>query len=88
MATGPSTGTPPEFTENGVARMSDGNVSLTAVGEAGSTYTLWTTTNLTLAPVSTTWTPLTSGTVTVSPFTINDYEATNFPARFYMFSAP
>lgn len=88
VATGPSTGTPPEFTENGVARMSDGNVSLTAVGEAGSTYTLWTTTNLTLAPVSTTWTPLTSGTVTVSPFTINDYEATNFPARFYMFSAP
>jgi len=66
----------------------DGNISLTATGAIGSTYKLWASTNVALTPITTTWTLLNSGTVTASPFTINDLTATNFTRRFYIFSAP
>jgi hypothetical protein len=78
----------PSFTSGGAARLPDGNIKLTANGVIGSTYKLWATTNLTLSPISSTWTLISSGTVTTSPFTINDLSATNYPRRFYIFSAP
>jgi autotransporter-associated beta strand protein len=78
----------PSFTSGGAARLPDGNIALTANGAVGSTYKLWATTNLALSPISSTWTLLSSGTVTTSPFTINDLTATNFTRRFYIFSAP
>jgi autotransporter-associated beta strand protein len=80
--------TVPNFATGGVVRLPDRNISLTAVGSVGSTYKLWASTNIALTPISTTWTLLSSGTVTVSPFTINDLTATNFPRRFYIFSTP
>jgi len=79
---------PPTFASGGTTRLPDGNIALTATGSIGAAYRLWATTNLTLSPISSTWTLLQSGTVTTSPFTINDLTATNFAQRFYIFSAP
>ncbi|HEX5220095.1 MAG TPA: autotransporter-associated beta strand repeat-containing protein [Verrucomicrobiae bacterium] len=82
------TGEAPTFDPASVATLPDGNKSVTATGTIGSTYKLYATTNVMLTPIPTTWTLLSSGTVTTSPFTINDLTATNFPRRFYIFSAP
>lgn len=79
---------PPSFPPNSVTVLPSGNISLTATGALGTSYRLWATTNVTLAPITNTWTLLNSGTISVSPFTINDLNATNFPQRFYLFSTP
>jgi fibronectin-binding autotransporter adhesin len=78
----------PNFNPGSVASLPDGNKSVTGTGTIGSTYKLWASTNVALTPITTTWTLLSSGTVTTSPFTINDLTATNFTQRFYIFSAP
>ena len=79
---------PPNFSPGGAARLPDGNISLTATGGLGAVYKLWASPDVALTPVATTWTLLSSGTVTTSPFTITDLNATNYPQRFYLFSAP
>ncbi len=79
---------PPSFTASGIVTLPTGNISLTATGAIGAPYQLWATTNLALTPVETTWTLISSGTVTTSPFTIEDLSATNYPQRFYLFSTP
>jgi hypothetical protein len=79
---------PPVLAPGAVKRLPDGNVSITASGNIGSTYKLWASTNVTLTPIASTWTLLQSGSVTASPFTISDLTATNFAHRFYIFSAP
>ncbi|MGN6556031.1 MAG: beta strand repeat-containing protein, partial [Verrucomicrobiota bacterium] len=79
---------PPSFAPGGISRQLDGSISLTATGAVGTAYSLWATTNLALTPVSSTWTLLTNGTITTSPFIINDAGATNKPQRFYLFSTP
>jgi fibronectin-binding autotransporter adhesin len=79
---------PPNFAAGGIATLPSGNISLTATGAMGATYKLWATTNVALTPVETTWTLLSSGTVTTSPFTLEDLAATNYVQRFYLFSAP
>jgi fibronectin-binding autotransporter adhesin len=79
---------PPNFAAGGIATLPTGNISLTATGAIGATYKLWATTNVALTPVETTWTLLSSGTVTTSPFTLEDLAATNYVQRFYLFSAP
>ncbi len=81
-------GQPPNFGTGGLSILPGGIVSLTATGGIGSTYKLWASTNVAFAPVSSTWTLLQSGTVTTSPFTLQDSGATNLPRRFYIFSAP
>jgi hypothetical protein len=78
----------PTFAPGGIVRLPDRNMSLTANGSVGSTYKLWASTNIALTPITTTWTLLNSGTVTATPFTINDLTATNFTRRFYIFSSP
>ena len=78
---------PPGFTPGALSLLPGGNVSLTATGAIGATYKIWATTNIALRPI-TSWTLLQSGTVTISPFTVQDLGATNFPKRFYIFSAP
>jgi autotransporter-associated beta strand protein len=78
----------PNFSASGVVKMPDGNFSLTATGSVGSPYQLWASTDVALSPILSTWTLLTNGTVPVSPFTIIDTTATNFPQRFYLFSTP
>jgi fibronectin-binding autotransporter adhesin len=77
---------PPNFTV--ITPLPSGNISLTATGAIGATFTLWASTNVALTPITNTWTLLSSGTITVSPFTITDLNATNFVQRFYLFSTP
>lgn len=79
---------PPSFPPGSISRQSNGSVSLTATGAVGTAYSLWATTNLALTPVSSTWTLVTNGTITASPFTIQDTGATNYQERFYLFSTP
>jgi hypothetical protein len=79
---------PPNFLSGGVTIMPDVHISLTAAGVAGTPYRLWASTNIALTPVTNTWTLLESGTISTSPFTLYDLNATNFPQRFYLFSSP
>lgn len=78
----------PNFPPGAISTLPTGNISLTATGAIGSTYKIWASTNVALTPIATTWTLLGSGTVTTSPFVIQDLGATNYPQRFYRFSAP
>jgi len=82
------TSSPPSFPPGSIARLSDGNISLTATGALGTPYRLWGSTNVALKPVTTTWSLLNSGTISVSPFTNFDLAATNYPQRFYLFTSP
>lgn len=77
----------PRFSTNGI-RVSGETVSLTATGAAGTSYSLWATTNLVLMPDTNTWTELTNSTVAVSPFTITDQGAITNAQRFYLFRSP
>ena len=79
---------PPGFPPGAISLLPGGSISLTATGVVGSAYRLWSSTNVTLTPVTNTWTLLSNGTITLSPFTIIDNTATNFGQRFYQFSAP
>jgi hypothetical protein len=67
-----------------ITRQTDGTVSLQAVGSNGVPYRLWSTTNLASGP----WTTLSSGTVTNSPFVIEDGAAVSNSMRYYRFSMP
>ena len=64
----------------------DGNISITATGEVGVAWSLRATNDV-AAPVAN-WPTIQSGTITVSPFTVNDLTATNYSKRFYLFSTP
>jgi hypothetical protein len=68
------------------ARRGDGNFRIPLSGPAGYAYTLRTTTNL-AKPLSQ-WDVLQTGTISSSPFTVNDLAATNFLIRFYRLSLP
>ena len=83
-----SSTTPPNFPPGGVSVLPSGNISLVSTGAIGGTYHLWATTNLALTPVTNTWTLINSGTITTSPFTNIDLNATNYHQRFYIFSNP
>ncbi len=80
--------TPPGFQPGSISRLANGNISLVATGAVSTPYRLWATTNLALQPVASTWTLINSGTITASPFTNVDQNATNFARRFYIFTSP
>ena len=81
--------TPSSFPAGAVSILPDGNLSLVATGAVGAQYRLWATTNLALAPVTNTWLPLATNTISASGATTNfDLKATNYPHRFYLFSTP
>ena len=80
--------TPPNFPPGGIRLLPGGGISLTVTGALGTPYRLWSSTDVALAPVTNTWTLLSNGTITVTPFTISDLDATNFPQRFYRFTTP
>ena len=67
-------------------KLLDGNFALTISGPVGAAYSLWASADV-AAPVGS-WTLLSNGTITVSPFTINDLDATNYTQRFYLLSIP
>ena len=68
----------------GIMRQANGVMSLTATGSPGVPYRLWSSPNLATG----TWTVVESGTLTTSPFVIQDPGAAGKPARFYRFSTP
>jgi hypothetical protein len=72
----------PNFT--GITSLGGGAISLQAVGSNGVPYRLWTSTNL----AGGAWTILSSGTVTNSPFTMQDIGAATNVTRFYRFTMP
>lgn len=72
---------PPTFSSNGIS-VTNGMISLTASGGIGTSYSLWTTTNL----IPNVWTLLDSGNISTTPFTI--LEAAAEPSQFYRFTAP
>ena len=57
-------------------------------GSAGFTYRVWASTNLGLAPVTSTWTLLTNDTFGISPTVFTDADASGMPQRFYIITVP
>jgi fibronectin-binding autotransporter adhesin len=74
---------PPSAT--GVRLLPDRNISLTVTGAVGTVWSLHATNNV---AARLPWPAITNGTVTVSPFTVQDLTATNSTGKFYYFSAP
>jgi hypothetical protein len=72
----------PQFTL--ITRQVNGVISLQASGSNGVPYRLLSSTNLAGGG----WTELNSGTVTNSPFVIQDTGAVSNWTRFYLFSTP
>jgi hypothetical protein len=73
------------------AVLNNGNVQFTITGAAGSagfSYRVWATTNLTLTPVTTTWTLLTNDTFATTPTVFTDSTASGMPQRFYIITVP
>jgi hypothetical protein len=84
--TGASPG-PSQF--NSVTSLGGGQVQLVFTGsQSGATYHLWTSTNLALKPITTTWTLLTNGTFGASPVTYVDPGTNNYSTRFYVITEP
>lgn len=75
----------PSFT--GVARQGDGSLQLAFSGASGN-YRLWASTNVSLAPATSTWTLLTNGTFAGAPAVFTDQQASGLPLRFYVISSP
>ncbi len=65
-----------------------GTVSMTATGEVGTAYSLWAATFLTAGAITNTGTVIASGTITESPFQLDDGGATNHTTRFYQLTTP
>jgi hypothetical protein len=80
--------TPAAPSLSGVAVNGSGGVQFTLSGTAGFGYRVWATTDLTLSPITATWTLLSSNVFGASPVTFTDTEATNFPQRFYTVTVP
>jgi hypothetical protein len=67
-----------------------GNVQFTiagAPGSAGFGYRVWATTNLSLTPVTSTWTLLTNDVFGTGPVVFTD-PASGLPQRFYLITVP
>jgi autotransporter-associated beta strand protein len=81
VATAPSAA--PQST--GITPLSGGNFSLTATGTAGTPWSLHASDDM-AAPQP--WPVLQTGSITASPFTVNDPTASSHQQRFYRFSTP
>jgi hypothetical protein len=69
----------------------DGVFQLTINPAAYSTgfgYRVWSTTNLTLTPVTNTWTLVTNGVFGAGPTVISDPSAAGLPQQFYLITVP
>ena len=71
--------------------LGNGNAQFSISGPAGSAgfnYRVWATTNLTLTPVTSTWTLLTNDVFGTSPTVFTDTSASGLPRRFYIITVP
>ena len=73
---------------SGITRLGDGSMQFTMRGVPCYSYRLWASTNVSLAPVTATWTQLSTGTFSSAPAVFTDTSATNFPQRFYIITTP
>lgn len=73
---------------SGATQLPDGNLSFSATGGNGQNYRVWASSDVTLSPITTTWTQIGSGTFGASPVIITDLDATNHVQRFYLLSVP
>ncbi|MGC3956841.1 MAG: pectinesterase family protein [Verrucomicrobiota bacterium] len=78
--------TPPSI--NSPSVLPDGNFQFSATGVNGQNYRVWASTDVTLTPITTTWTLLSSGTFGGTPISFADLQATNYPQRFYILTVP
>jgi len=76
---------PPGFTA--IARVGD-DTSLSYTGAVGQIYSLWTSTDVTLSPVTNTWTALTNGSFASGANIFNHPGGATDPRRFYILSSP
>ncbi|HTQ49109.1 MAG TPA: pectinesterase family protein [Candidatus Acidoferrales bacterium] len=81
--TSPSTIASPSVDINGNVQF----IITGAPGSAGFGYHVWATTNLTLTPVTSTWTLLTNGVFDTGPAVFTD-PASGLPQRFYLITVP
>lgn len=72
---------------SGVTRQGDGSIQLAFTGTSGD-YRLWASTNVSLAPVTNTWTLLTNGTFSGAPVIFTDQQTSGQSQRFYVISRP
>lgn len=71
--------------------LGNGSVQFSISGPAGSagfTYRVWASTNLALAPVTSTWTLLTNDTFGISPTVFTDSDASGLPQWYYIITVP
>lgn len=76
----PSLGTP--------TVLGNGHVQFTFSGATGTGYRIWASTNAAAAPITSTWTLLSTGSFTGAPVTFTDTQAPSFPQRFYILTLP
>ena len=57
-------------------------------GPSGFTYTIWTSTDVTLSPISTKWTRLATGTFSGGADSIVDPSGGSNPQQFYVITSP
>jgi hypothetical protein len=70
-----------------VTRAADGNIQFAYAGPAGWNYRIWAATNLSLTPVTNTWTTLTNGIFGTTD-SFEDSQSANFTQRFYLITVP
>ena len=75
----------PGFT--GIVRTGN-DAGLSYTGAVGQAYRLWSSTNVTLSPVTNTWTSLTNGSFAGGTNLFNDLGGATSPQRFYIISSP
>jgi hypothetical protein len=78
---------PPHFT-SGVYLGPELGFQLNFIGQAGTGYTIWATTDLALTPVQSTWAALTTGTFSGGTDTFTDPNVGTNPQQFYIISVP
>ena len=71
-----------------LVRLPNGSIQFSFNGPSGQNYSVYSSTNLALHPIASTWTLLSSGTFSGSPVTFTDSANTNSAARFYIVSQP
>lgn len=85
----PQISTPPvPPTSSNLTLLNDGNLQFNIAGGNGQNYRVWASSDVTLAPVTNTWTQVGSGTFGAVPETFTDLQATNHPQRFYIITVP
>jgi hypothetical protein len=78
---------PPVFTPSTYPGPS-GGLQLNFTGPAGYNYTIWTSTDITLSPVESTWTMLATGSFSGGVDSVTDPNGGTNPQQFYIISVP